>query len=82
MTEKVMVEDPGPRGEGHTPQGQEQKTQEGRRSYLPRELRIRLFDEVNRLRRKGLTHGKITEEIWRRHGVKLSISVGTRLQTI
>jgi len=35
MTE-VMVEDPGPRGEGHMPQGQEQ---EGRRKYLPRELR-------------------------------------------
>jgi intein-encoded DNA endonuclease-like protein len=72
MTEKVVASDPGPRGEGRMPQGQEQ---EGRRSYLPRELRIRLFDEVNRLRRKGLTHGKITEELWRRHGVKLSISV-------
>jgi hypothetical protein len=60
MTEKVMVEDPGPRGEGHTPQGQEQ---EGRRKYLSRELRIKLFDEVNRLRRNGLTYIEIIEEI-------------------
>jgi hypothetical protein len=54
MTE-VMVEDPGPRGEGHMPQGQEQ---EGR-SCLPRELRIKLYDEVNRLRVNGLTYNKI-----------------------
>jgi len=74
MTEKVMVKDPGPRGEGHTPQGQEQKTQEGKRSYLRRELRIRLFDEVDRLRRDELTYKEIIEEIWQRYGVKLSKS--------
>jgi intein-encoded DNA endonuclease-like protein len=71
MTEEVMVEDPGPRGEGHTPQGQEQ---EGRRKYLPRGLRIRLFDEVNRLRRDGLTYKEIIDEVWRRYGVKISKS--------
>jgi intein-encoded DNA endonuclease-like protein len=71
MTEEVMVEDPGPRGEGHTPQGQEQG---GKRSYLPRELRIRLFDEVNRLRRDGLTYLEIIGWIWRRYGVRLSKS--------
>jgi intein-encoded DNA endonuclease-like protein len=71
MTEEVMVQDPGPRGEGHTPQGQEQ---EERRNYLQRELRIKLFDEVNRLRRDGLTYKEIIEEIWRRHGVRLSKS--------
>jgi intein-encoded DNA endonuclease-like protein len=69
MTE-VMVEDPGPRGEGHMPQGQEQ---EGR-SCLPRELRIKLYDEVNRLRVNGLTYNKIIEEIQRRYGVRLSKS--------
>jgi hypothetical protein len=69
MTEEVMVEDPGPRGEGHTPQGQEH---EGRRKYLPRGLRIRLFDEVNRLRRDGLTYLEIIGWIWRRYGVKIS----------
>jgi intein-encoded DNA endonuclease-like protein len=71
MTKKVMVEDPGPRGEGHMPQGQEQG---GKRSYLPRELRIKLYDEVNRLRRDELTHVEIIEEIQRRYGVRLSKS--------
>jgi intein-encoded DNA endonuclease-like protein len=71
MAEKVVVEDPGPRGEGHTPQGQEQ---EGRRKYLSRGLRIRLFDEVNRLRRDGLTYKEIIDEVWRRYGVKISKS--------
>jgi intein-encoded DNA endonuclease-like protein len=71
MTEEVMVEDPGPRGEGHTPQGREQ---EERRNYLQREIRIKLFDEVNRLRRDGLTYGKIIEEIWQRYGVRLTRS--------
>jgi intein-encoded DNA endonuclease-like protein len=74
MVGETMVQDPGPRGEGHTPQGQEQKTQEGRRNYLQRELRIKLFDEVNRLRRDGLTYKEIIEGIWRRHGVRLSKS--------
>jgi intein/homing endonuclease len=71
MTEKVVASDPGPRGEGHTPQGQEQG---GKRSYLPRELRIKLYDEVNRLRRDELTHVEIIEEIQRRYGVRLSKS--------
>jgi intein-encoded DNA endonuclease-like protein len=71
MAEEVMVEDPGPRGEGRMPQGQEQ---EGRRKYLPRELRIKLFDEVNRLRRNGLTYIEMIEEIQRRYGVRLSKS--------
>jgi intein-encoded DNA endonuclease-like protein len=71
MTEKVVASDPGPRGEGRMPQGQEQKTQEGRRSYLPRELRIRLFDEVDKLRREGLTYSEIIEEMRRRYGVRL-----------
>jgi intein-encoded DNA endonuclease-like protein len=71
MTGKVVVQDPGPRGEGRMPQGQERG---GKRSYLPRELRIRLFDEVNRLRRGGLTYMEIIDEIWRRYGVRLSKS--------
>jgi intein-encoded DNA endonuclease-like protein len=71
MAEEVMVEDPGPRGEGRMPQGQEQG---GKRIYLPRGLRIRLFDEVNRLRRDGLTYKEIIDEVWRRYGVKISKS--------
>jgi hypothetical protein len=30
--------------------------QEGRRKYLPRELRIKLYNEVKKLRRDGLTY--------------------------
>jgi intein-encoded DNA endonuclease-like protein len=71
MTGNVMVQDPGPRGKGHTPQGQEQ---EGRRKYLPRELRIKLYDEAKKLRRDGLTYSEIIEEIWRIYGVTLSKS--------
>jgi len=71
MTGNVMVEDPGPRGEGRMPQGHEQ---EGRRKYLPRELRIKLYEEVNRLRRDGLTYKEIIDEVWRRYGVKISKS--------
>jgi intein-encoded DNA endonuclease-like protein len=66
-----MVEDPGPRGEGSMPQGQEQG---GKRIYLPHGLRIRLFDEVNRLRGDGLTYTEIIEEIQRRYRVRLSKS--------
>jgi intein-encoded DNA endonuclease-like protein len=71
MAEEVMVEDPGSRGEGHMPQGQEQ---EGRRSCLPRELRIELFDEVGRLRKYGLTYTQIIDKIWWSYGVRLSRS--------
>jgi hypothetical protein len=71
MAEEVMVQDPGPRGEGRMPQGHERG---GKRSYLPRGLRIRLFDEVNRLRRDGLTYLEIIGWIWRRYGVRLSKS--------
>jgi hypothetical protein len=56
MVGEAMVEDPGPRGEGRMPQGQEQ---EGRRKYLPRELRIKLYNEVKKLRRDGLTYKEI-----------------------
>jgi intein-encoded DNA endonuclease-like protein len=68
MTEKVVVQDPGPQGEGHTPQGH---IQEGRGKYLPRELRIRLFEEVNRLRRNSLTYSEIIDKIRQTYGVRL-----------
>jgi intein-encoded DNA endonuclease-like protein len=71
MTEEVVVQDPGPRGEGHTPQGQEQG---GKRSYLPRELRIKLYNEVISLRKSGLAYKRIIDEIWERYGVRLSKS--------
>jgi intein-encoded DNA endonuclease-like protein len=42
--------------------------------YLPRELRIKLYDDVVALRRGGLTYKEIIGEVWRRYGVRLSKS--------
>jgi intein-encoded DNA endonuclease-like protein len=53
------------------PQGQEQG---GKRSYLPRELRIKLYNEVISLRKSGLAYKRIIDEIWERYGVRLSKS--------
>ncbi|MDT7878077.1 MAG: hypothetical protein RQ862_05930 [Candidatus Caldarchaeales archaeon] len=41
---------------------------------LPRELRIKLYDDAVALRRGGLTYKGIIEEIYRRYGVRLSKS--------
>jgi len=46
----------------------------GRRKYLPRELRIKLYDEVKKLRKDGLRYSEIIEDIQRRYGVTLSKS--------
>jgi len=42
--------------------------------YRPLELRIKLFDEVRRLRGLGLSYGEIIDEIERMYGVTLSKS--------
>ena len=42
--------------------------------YPPRELRIKLYNDVVALRRRGLTHRGIVEEIYRRYGVRISKS--------
>jgi intein-encoded DNA endonuclease-like protein len=42
--------------------------------YLPRELRIKLYNDVVALRRGGLTYKGIIEEIYRSYGVRLSKS--------
>ena len=42
--------------------------------YLPRELRIKLYNDVIALRRGGLTYKEIIGEVWRRYGVRLSKS--------
>jgi intein-encoded DNA endonuclease-like protein len=42
--------------------------------YLPRELRIKLYNDVVALRRGGLTHRGIVEEVYRRYGVRISKS--------
>jgi intein-encoded DNA endonuclease-like protein len=42
--------------------------------YLPRELRIKLYNDVVALRRGGLTYRGIIKELWRRYGVRISKS--------
>ncbi|MEM4373620.1 MAG: hypothetical protein QXI97_01305 [Nitrososphaerota archaeon] len=42
--------------------------------YLPRELRIKLYDEVRRLRGRGLSYNRIVEAVRERYGVWLSKS--------
>jgi intein-encoded DNA endonuclease-like protein len=45
-----------------------------REGCLPRELRIKLYNDVVALRRCGLTYGGIVEEVYRRYGVRISKS--------
>jgi intein-encoded DNA endonuclease-like protein len=42
--------------------------------YLPRELRIKLYNDVVALRRGGLTYRAIIGEVWRRYGARISKS--------
>jgi intein-encoded DNA endonuclease-like protein len=42
--------------------------------YLPRELRINLYNDVVALRRSGLTYKEIAGDVWRKYGVRLSKS--------
>jgi len=44
------------------------------KGYLPRELRIRLFDEVVVLRREGLTYSGIVDRVQKKYGIRLSKS--------
>ncbi len=46
----------------------------GRVCYLPRELRVRLFDVVVDLRRKGLSYSEIVGLVQKKYGVRLSKS--------
>ncbi len=43
--------------------------------YLQRELRIKLYDEVRRLRKRGLSYSMIIDEVYKSHGVRLKKSV-------
>jgi intein-encoded DNA endonuclease-like protein len=54
----------------------EEVSREGKRrgKYLPRELRIKIYNDVLVLRRGGLSYRRIVEEIYRRYGVRISKS--------
>ncbi|MEM4007378.1 MAG: LAGLIDADG family homing endonuclease [Nitrososphaerota archaeon] len=43
--------------------------------YLQRELRVKLYDEVRRLRKKGLSYSMIIDDVCKSHGVRLKKSV-------
>ena len=45
-----------------------------RRKIPPRELRINMYNDVHKLRKRGLSHIKIRKEIHRRYGVWIALS--------
>jgi intein-encoded DNA endonuclease-like protein len=61
-------------GPGFCPEGEEVKktdntTKTKRRKIPPRELRIKMFNDVHKLRKRGLSLTKIRKEIYRKYGV-------------
>jgi intein-encoded DNA endonuclease-like protein len=49
-------------------------TKTKKRKDLPRELRIKAYNDVHKLRKHGLSHTKIRKEIYRKYGVRISLS--------
>jgi intein-encoded DNA endonuclease-like protein len=61
-------------GPGFCPEGEEVKKMENitkteRKKIPPRELRIKMYNDVRKLRKRGLSYTKIREEIYRKYGV-------------
>ncbi|MEM3406147.1 MAG: LAGLIDADG family homing endonuclease [Nitrososphaerota archaeon] len=46
-----------------------------RRRYLPLEIRIKMYEEVHELRKKGLTYKEVQERIYEKYGRRLSIAI-------
>jgi intein-encoded DNA endonuclease-like protein len=65
-------------GPGFCPEGEEVKktdnTKTKRRKIPPRELRIEMYNDVHKLRKRGLSHIKIRKEIHRRYKVWIALS--------
>ncbi|MEM1955079.1 MAG: LAGLIDADG family homing endonuclease [Nitrososphaerota archaeon] len=53
---------------------QNQELKQKRKGMLPRELRIKIYEDVLVLRKQGLSYGQIIEEIKRRYNVTISKS--------
>jgi hypothetical protein len=49
-------------------------TKTKRKKIPPRELRIKAYNDVHKLRKRGLSYTKIREEIYRKYGVWISMS--------
>jgi intein-encoded DNA endonuclease-like protein len=56
----------------------ENNTKSKRRKIPPRELRIKMFNDVHKLRKCGLSHKKIRKEIYRKYGVWIGRSTISR----
>ena len=59
---------------GFCPEGEEVKktdniTKTKRRKIPPREFRIKMYNDVHKLRKRGLSYTEIRKEIYRKHGV-------------
>jgi intein-encoded DNA endonuclease-like protein len=65
------------------PEGEEVKkmeviTKTKRRKIPPRELRIKIYNDVHKLRKRGLSCSEIREEIYRKYGVWIETSTISR----
>jgi intein-encoded DNA endonuclease-like protein len=54
------------------------KSKTKRRKVAPIEIRIKAYNDVHKLRKRGLSYIKIREEIYRKHGVWISLSTISR----
>jgi intein-encoded DNA endonuclease-like protein len=79
--ERYMAQLPGFCPEGEEVKKMDNITKTKRKKILPRELRIKIYNDVHKLRKRGLSHTKIRKEIYRKYGVwigKSTISYWTR----
>jgi intein-encoded DNA endonuclease-like protein len=65
-------------GPGFCPEGEEVKktdnTKTKRKEIPPRELRIKMYNDVLKLRKRGLSYTEIRKKIYRKYGVWISLS--------
>jgi intein-encoded DNA endonuclease-like protein len=66
------------RTEGEEEVKKTDNTKTKRKKILPRELRIKIYNDVRKLRKRGLSYTKIREEIHRKYGVWIGKSTIVR----
>jgi intein-encoded DNA endonuclease-like protein len=66
------------RTEGEEEVKKTDNTNTKRKIIPPRELRIKMYNDVHKLRKRRLSHIKIRKEIYRRYGVWISLSTISR----
>jgi hypothetical protein len=70
---KGMAQVPGFCPEGEEVKKMENITKTKRKKIPPRELRIKMYNDVLKLRKRGLSHTEIREEIYRKYRVWISL---------